>query len=151
MRLSLGHSRMASKSRPPAKVGWGGQSSAGAAEPRLAPLALTVLGVFLLQRGPQGANAPADAGHRGRILKADPLHLRLLASAGQDGHFLHGYKGQFQHRGTGGHWGGRRHLTSVGGQLGVENLATKRSRSMVRTDQLPWGTSGEEAGSDLQA
>lgn len=26
----------------------------------------------------------------------------------------------------------------------MENLATKRSRSMVRTDQLPWGESGEE-------
>lgn len=38
------------------------------------------------------------------------------------------------------------HLTSVWGQLGVENLATKMSRSMVRTDQLPWGASGEEGG-----
>lgn len=44
------------------------------------------------------------------------------------------------------------HLTSVGGQLGVENLATKRSRLMVRTDQLPWGASGVEGRSHkLQA
>lgn len=28
----------------------------------------------------------------------------------------------------------------------MENLATKRSRSIVRTDQLPWGVSGEEGG-----
>lgn len=28
----------------------------------------------------------------------------------------------------------------------MENLATKMSRSMVRTDQLPWGASGKERG-----
>lgn len=45
---------------------------------------------------------------------------------------------------AGGHWGQGCHHTSVAGQLGVENWATKRSRSMVRTDQLPWGASAED-------
>lgn len=45
---------------------------------------------------------------------------------------------------AGGHWGQGCHHTNVAGQLGVENWATKRSRSMVRTDQLPWGASGED-------
>lgn len=46
--------------------------------------------------------------------------------------------------------GGGRHLTSAGGQLGVEKLATKMFRLMVRTNQHPGGASGEERGSDLQ-
>lgn len=57
-----------------------------------------------------------------------------------------GERGQCPCHGVGGHWGGGCDFTNMGGQLGVENLATKRSRSMVRTDQLPWGASGEEGG-----
>lgn len=53
-----------------------------------------------------------------------------------------GERGQCLCQRAGGHW--EHDFTNMGGQLGVENLATKRSRSMVRTDQLPWGESGEE-------
>lgn len=111
----------------------------------LLPPVLTVLGVLLLRGGLQGADAPADAGHGGCILQAHPLHLRLLARAGQDSDSLRGEKLQCQRLGGWGSlWGRGRHRTSVGGQLGVENLATRRSRSMVRTDQLPWGAPGED-------
>lgn len=111
----------------------------------LLPPVLTVLGVLLLRGGLQGADAPADAGHGGCVLQAHPLHLRLLARAGQDSDSLRGEKLQCQRPGGWGSlWGRGRHRTSVGGQLGVENLATRRSRSMVRTDQLPWGAPGED-------
>lgn len=55
-------------------------------------------------------------------------------------------RGQCPCQGAGGRWGGGHDFTNMGGQLGVENLATKRSRSMVRTDQLPWGASEEQGG-----
>lgn len=66
------------------------------------PRALTVLRVLLFGWGLQGADAPADARHRGGILQADPPHLRLLAGVRQHGHFLSEEKGQCQHRGAGG-------------------------------------------------
>lgn len=52
------------------------------------PGALTILGVLLLWWWLQGADSPADARHRRCILQADPVHLRLPASLGQNGHFL---------------------------------------------------------------
>lgn len=58
------------------------------------PGALTVLGVLLLWRGLQGADAPADAGHGQCILQAEPLCLCLMAGGGQDSHFLCRERGQ---------------------------------------------------------
>lgn len=69
------------------------------------PWALTVLGMLLLWWGLQGADAPADAGHGGCILQADPLCLCLMAGGGQDSHFLCRERGQCPCPGAGGHWG----------------------------------------------
>lgn len=42
-------------------------------------------------------------------------------------------------------------LTRVGGQLGVENLATRRSRLIVRSVQLPGGASAGRKRKDVTA
>lgn len=116
------------------------------------PPALTILGVFLIWWGFQGADAPIDARHWGCILQAYPLYLCLLAHTRQDSHLLHREKCQHQHpEGRGALGTGmspyQRRGAAWGGELGHQEIPVNGEDRPAPLGCI-WGG---QRGSELQA